>query len=54
MDPAQDCIIKLNTPIRSQEENSLIIFQLSQEYGYQSIVVVMERCAACHERVRFI
>jgi hypothetical protein len=54
MDPAQDCIVKLDTPVRSQGQYSLKIFQLSQEYNYQSIVDIKTyRCAHSHLDMHF-
>lgn len=49
MDPAEDCIIKLNTPIRCQEHNALIILQLSEENSHQRIVSTMIRCTLLHK-----
>ena len=54
MDPTEDCIIKLNTPIRSQEKDSLVIFQLSQKNGHQAIVSIVVRCTLLHERICLI
>lgn len=51
MDPANDCIVKLDTPIRSQEKNSLVIFELSEEDGHQAIVSIVVRCTLLHERI---
>ena len=54
MDPAQDCVIKLDTPVRSQEKNSLVVFQLSEENGHKAIVGIVVRCTLFHERVCLI
>jgi len=54
MDPTKDCVVRLNTPIRGQEKNSLIIFQLSEENGHKAIVGIVVRCTLLHERVCLI
>ncbi len=54
MDPTKDCVVRLNTPIRGQEKNSLIIFQLSEKNGHQAIVSTVVSRTLLHECVRFI
>lgn len=54
MDPTDDCVIKLDTPIRSQEKYSFIIFKFPEEYGDQTIVSIMVRCTLLHKRICFI
>ena len=54
IDPTKDCIIKLNTPIRSQEKDSWVIFQFSEKNGHQAIVSIVVRCTLFHERVCLI
>jgi hypothetical protein len=44
MNPAENCVVKPDTPIWSQEKDSLIIFQLSEGNGHKEIVGIVVRC----------
>lgn len=54
MDAAYDCLIKLYHPIRSEKQDTRVVFKLSEENGHETIVSIVVRCALLHERICLI
>ena len=54
MGSAYDGFIELDHPIRCEEKDALVVFQLSEKNGHEAIVVVVVGRTRFHKRVCLI
>jgi hypothetical protein len=54
VNPAQNRLVEIYHPIRSQEEDALVILQFPKKNGHKTIMSIMVRFALLHERICLI
>lgn len=54
MDAAYDCLIKLDHPVRCEEQDALVIFQFPKENGHEAVVRIVIRRTLLHKCICLI